>query len=106
MPRSFGPSLTGVPTIPAAVVASVADQATSTTLLAANADRRGASVFNTSVEDLYIKLGTTASLTDFTVKLVENAYYELPVGPLGCYTGRIDGIWAANGSGAALVTEY
>lgn len=84
-----------------AAVTSVPDSATSVTLLASNAARAGATIQNDSTEILYVKLGTTASLTDYTVKMVAAAYYEVPFG----YTGRIDGIWANNSTGAALVTE-
>lgn len=83
-------------------VTSVADTASSTTLLAANADRLGASIQNTSSAVLYVKFGTTASATDFTVRLVQYAYFEVPY----WYTGRIDGIWASDpGDGAAKITE-
>ena len=82
-------------------VTSVADTAASVLLLAANTARVGASVQNDSTEILYLKLGTTASLADYTVKMVAGAYYEVPFG----YTGRIDGIWAANSTGAALIDE-
>lgn len=84
-----------------ATTSSVADSATSVSLLAANTARVGATVYNDSTEALYLKLGATASLTDFTVKLVAGAYYEAPYG----YVGAIDGIWAANASGSARITE-
>lgn len=84
-----------------ASVTSVADTASSTTLLSSNSSRRGASIFNDSTEILYVKFGTTASATDFTVKMAAGAYYEVPFG----YTGRIDGIWANNASGSARMTE-
>jgi hypothetical protein len=48
-------------------------------------------------------MGTTASLTDYAVRLVQYAYFEVPFG----YTGRIDGIWQTDpGDGAARVCEY
>ncbi len=84
-----------------ATVTSVNDTATSTTLLSANASRRGATIYNTSTAILYVKLGTTASATSFTVAMVASSYYEVPFG----YTGRIDGIWASDQSGAAVITE-
>ena len=84
-----------------ATVTSVNDTASSTTLLAANANRKGATIYNDSTVALYIKFGVTASATDFTVKLSPNNYYEVPNG----YTGRIDGIWASDASGAARITE-
>jgi hypothetical protein len=70
------------------------------TLLASNANRLGATIFNDSSKILYVKFGTTASSTDFTVKMQAGDYYEIPFG----YTGRIDGIWAA-ANGAARMTE-
>lgn len=83
-------------------VTSVADTASSTTLLASNANRLGASIHNTSSAVLYVKFGTTASATDFTVRMAQYDYYEVPDG----YTGRIDGIWATDpGDGAAKITE-
>ena len=82
-------------------VTSVNDTASSTTLLASNANRLGATIHNDSTVALYLKLGATASLTSFTVKMAADSYYEVPFG----YTGIIDGIWASNASGAARITE-
>lgn len=82
-------------------VTSVADSATNVTLLASNAARLGATVYNDSTEILYLKLGATASLTSFTSRLIPNAYYEIPFR----YKGIIDGIWANNSTGNARITE-
>lgn len=84
-----------------ATVTSVADSASNVTLLAANVARVGATFFNDSTELLYLKLGSTATTSSFTVKVNPQGYYELPSG----YAGIVDGIWAADGSGAARVTE-
>lgn len=81
---------------------NVNDTASSTTLLASNSARKGASIYNDSTVDLYMKLGATASSTSFTYKLVAGAYYEVPFG----YTGIIDGIWASDASGAARIVEF
>lgn len=86
----------------AASVTSVADTASSTTLLASNASRRGATIFNDSSEILYVKFGATASATDYTIKMAAGSYFEFPV---PCYTGVVDGIWANNSTGAAKLTE-
>lgn len=90
-------------------VTSVSASASSQQLLAANTSRLGASFHNDqttagNVAPLYIKLGGTASTTDFTVKLVANAHYELPYG----YTGAVHGIWGSGGiSGLACrITEF
>lgn len=82
-------------------VTSVNDSNANQTLLASNTSRAGATIQNDSSEILYVKLGTTATTTDYTVKMVAGAYYEVPYG----YTGRIDGIWAANSTGAARIDE-
>lgn len=80
---------------------SVNDTAASTTLLAANANRLGATIYNDSTSFLYLKLGATASTSSFAVKMEPGAYYEVPFG----YTGIIDGIWSADASGAARIVE-
>lgn len=87
------------------VGASVAASATVVTLLAANASRKGATIYNDSAtEVLSVFLGAGASATQFTVKLAAGAsiggYYEVPYG----YTGVITGIWTA-AVGNARVTE-
>jgi hypothetical protein len=85
-----------------ASVFQVASSATSATLLPAQQWRNGLMIFNTDANDLYIKYGTTASITSFTVKIPGGAYWEMPHPP---YTGIIDGIWSADGSGSAVITE-
>lgn len=79
---------------------SVAASASSVTVIASNANRLGATVYNDSTVDLYLKLGATASTTSFTVKMAAASYYEVPFG----YTGIIDGIWAS-ATGNARITE-
>jgi hypothetical protein len=81
-------------------VTAVAASASSVTILASNADRMGATVYNDGVAILYLKLGATASATSFTIALGRYEYYEIPFG----YTGVIDGIWTA-ATGSARVTE-
>jgi hypothetical protein len=85
-----------------ATLTNVSGSATSVSILASNASRKNAMFFNDSSATLYLKFGTTASTTSYTVQLVSNAYYELPVGKI--YTGAIDGIWSA-ANGAVRVTE-
>lgn len=81
-------------------VTSVASSATNVTLLSANANRLGATVFNDSSSLLYLKLGATASATSHTIQVPSFGYYELPFS----YSGIIDGLWAT-ATGAARVTE-
>jgi hypothetical protein len=79
---------------------NVASSATNVTLLASNANRLGATIYNDSNKRLYLKLGATASATSFTQILFGQGYYEVPAN----YSGIIDGIWeSANGS--ARITE-
>lgn len=88
-----------------AALTNVAASASSVTLLSANTARIGAQITNDSSSVVYIKFGTTASLTSYTVSLAGAAsapfsYYEVPAG----YTGRIDAIWAS-AAGNARITE-
>lgn len=91
--------LVNVASIPpsSATVASVTTTTSSTTVLAANANRKGAT-FNSVSGTILLKLGTGASATSYSARLVTNAYYELP-NPT--YTGVITAI----GAGTLLVTE-
>jgi len=83
-------------------VTAVTGSAASFTLLAANANRLGATIYNDTNRVLTLKLGATASATSFTTKLsASGGYYEVPFN----YTGIIDGIHAAGVSGDDLVTE-
>lgn len=79
---------------------SVVGSATSVALLAANANRLGATVYNDSSAILYLKLGATASTTSFSVAMAASSYFEAPFG----YTGAIDGIWTS-ATGNARITE-
>jgi hypothetical protein len=84
-----------VPTV-TSVAAAVAD----TSLLAANSNRLGAAVVNDSTAICYLKFGSGASTTSYTVRLTAYAYYEVPFG----YTGRINAYWAS-ATGNARITE-
>ena len=81
-------------------VTSVNDTASNTTLLSANILRRGFRLQNDSTQTAYVKYGTTATTTDYTVQLLPGAYLEEEN-----YTGRVDCIWAADASGAMKITE-
>jgi hypothetical protein len=84
-----------------ATKANVASSTTSGTILASNANRKGATIWNDSTAVLYLDLtGGTASATSCSKKLAADEYYEVPFG----LSGAITGVWAtANGS--ARVTE-
>jgi hypothetical protein len=58
--------------------------------------------FNDSDKVLYLKFGSGASATSFTVKIAVDGYFELP-SPV--FTGLIHGFWAAGPTGACRITE-
>ncbi len=92
---------TSVP-LTSASVTRVSASATVVDLKASNTARRGLYVFNELLSAvLYIKLGSAATLTDYTLSVPPGGYYELP---LPVYTGVVTGIWAS-AAGAAQVTE-
>lgn len=87
----------------AASLTSLASTAASQQLLPVNTSRKGLILQNTDANDVYVKYGTTASATDFTVKIAGNGgYWEMPT-PI--YLGRLDAIWAADGAGSLYATE-
>jgi hypothetical protein len=86
-----------------ASVTSVASSASNVTLFAANANARGRTIFNESTAVLFVKFGTTASATSYTVQMATNTYFTFPDNVL--YAGRVDGIWAA-ANGSARLTEW
>lgn len=85
-----------------ATLANISGATSSTTLQASNSARKGWSIHNDSSAILYVKFGSAASSTSYTVKLIADAYYELPT--TSVYTGIITGIWAS-ATGSARVTE-
>lgn len=97
MTQRFGPSV--------ATKTNVTGTGASVTLVSANANRKGLTLFNDSGVTVDIDLsGGTASATSCSLSLVDQAYYELPVMANGkVYTGAITGIWA---SGQIRVTEF
>lgn len=74
---------------------------TNTSILALNANRLGATIYNEGSVACFVKLGGTASATSYTVKMAVDGYYEVPFG----YTGAIDGI-TASGTATLRVTEF
>lgn len=86
-----------------ATLTNVNISATSVTLLASNTNREHLIIVNDSDQDLLVKFGATASLTSFSVKIPRSGgMYESHT---PCYTGIVDGIWVATGTGAARMTE-
>ena len=90
---------------------TVASSATSVTIIANNAKRRGLTITNTSTAILYLNLlgGTATATTAHAIQMAANTRYDLPLlsanGNTECYTGAITGIWAS-ANGQANVTEW
>jgi hypothetical protein len=91
-----------VPRATTVVDVSLASSASSAQLLAANTARIGLTLTNTDANGVYVYFATTAVATKFAVLIPAGGYYEMPQ-PI--YTGRIDAIWAANGSGSLIGVE-
>lgn len=85
-----------------ATCTTVAGSASSVQLLAANKGRKYFAIYNDSNAVLYVKFGSTASTSSFTVYMAANSFYESKFEEP--YNGRIDGIWAS-ATGNARVTE-
>ena len=80
------------------------DSSTSVQTLVEQGQASSATILNTDTNALYVLIGTgSASSTKYTVALNQGDYFETP--PF-YREEAITGIWAANGSGAALVTEF
>lgn len=79
--------------------ANVGASAASVTVLAANANRMRAWLYNDSTSNCYIKYGAAASNASFTKLLLPNEFFTVDG-----YTGIIDAIWAV-AAGNMRVTE-
>jgi len=97
MTQRFGPSR-GTKT-------NVTGTGASVTLVAANPNRKGLTLFNDSGVTANIDLsGGTASATSCSLDMLDQSYFELPVmANLEVYKGPITGLWA---SGDIRVTEF
>lgn len=85
-----------------ATCTNVSASASSVPILAERRGRRSWAVYNDSAAYLYLKFGTSASTTSFTVRLDPGAYYESFSDD--AYNGAIAGIWSS-ATGSARVTE-
>ena len=84
-----------------ATTANVAAATSSTTILAANTARRAAIFVNDSTSDAYLKYGTTASSTSYTVQWVAGSTITVQGEE---YAGIVTAIWNS-ATGNARVTE-
>lgn len=75
---------------------TVTTTGTSVQILAANPNRKGATIFSVT-GTILISLGSQNSATLFSSRIITNGYYEVPFG----YTGAI----FANGAGTVTITE-
>lgn len=91
--------LTVKETAATATLGVVAPSATSVTLLTANSSRLGFAIHNDSGNTLYVKYGATASTSSYTYKIWPGGTLIEPE-----YTGIVDGIWTAAGSGTGAHT--
>lgn len=88
-----------------ALTAVTGSTAAHVTVLAANANRRGACIYNNTTLNFFVSMGTTAGTGDasYTVKMTPGSYYEFP-GPK-IFTGSVTAI--ASGTGGTIsVTEF
>lgn len=91
---------TKINTSATATSSNVSASASVVTLLSSNTNRLGATFQNDSTDILLLKLGSTASSTSYTVRMISNSYYEVPFS----YTGIITGIWLGT-NGAVRTME-
>lgn len=107
MPINFEP-VVNIPSSSASSANSVTVpiSATSVSFLPVNANRKKLTIANNSNQDLYIDLDATASVADHAIKIpkVTNSGF-IATYELDNYTGLVSGIWAATGTGAALIRE-
>jgi hypothetical protein len=107
MPLNFEPQI-NVPNTFASVANSttVPISAASVSFLPVNVNRKKLIIANNTNQDLYLDFDATSSIADHTIKIPKItaggfiATYEIEN-----YTGVVSGIWAANGTGAALIRE-
>lgn len=79
---------------------SVSVTNSNTTILASNVARLGATIYNEGSAVCYMKLGSTASTTSYTMQIASGGYYEVPFN----YTGIITGI-TSSGTAQLRITE-
>lgn len=91
-----------IPQPTTSTVTTVGVGAATVLILASNASRLGALIWNDSNARLYVKLGLGASTANFTVRLDGQAYFELP---FPVYTGDITAVRAAGPVSSVQVTE-
>lgn len=80
---------------------SVAASATVVTLLTPNPERNSFWIFNNSSSELYVKIGPSASLTDFSFKMLSGSFQMIPT---PCPIVEVTGIWVVAVGNAKVTT--
>lgn len=102
-------SIAGIPNVTGSLVGvfsntssvyAVLSSITTISVMNANANRLGATIYNDAGTTVFIKLGTAATTSVYTVAMVDDSYYEVPYG----WKGVVAGISASN-AGRINVTE-
>lgn len=102
-------SIAGIPNVTGSVVGvrtytssvyAVLSSITTVSVMNLNLNRLGGTIYNSAGTTVYLKLGTAATTSVYTVQMNNNDYYELPAG----YTGVVAGITTSN-AGIINVTE-
>lgn len=81
-------------------LSNVVSSAATGTVLASNAARLRAWLYNDADKSCYVKFGAVATTASFTKKLLPQEFF-----PVEGYTGVIDAIWEAAPTGSLRVTE-
>lgn len=71
-------------------------------IVAANASRKGLSLWNASTGNILIEYGAAPTASAYAFKLNPNSYFELPYD----YKGVIQGLWDATGGNGLYVREF
>jgi hypothetical protein len=100
--RIAGTITTSIAQPATSTVTSVAVDDTVDTILASNANRLGAILWNDGPNNAFAKLGAAATTASFTVRLANKSEWEIP---FPVYTGIITGICAATQTATVLATE-
>jgi len=82
-----------------ATTGNVASSATVVTIAAANNARKMICIYNDSTSTLFLKMGSAASATSYSVEIEAAGYYEM-----SNYKGIYTGLWSS-ANGYARVTE-
>jgi len=83
------------------VTTNIASTIGTVVLAGAQVKRTNLAIYNASTQPMYMKLGSGAKATDFTLMMVGSGYYELP---RPVYNGQITGVWVT-ANGFAMVSE-